>query len=1004
MNYTYESKVTDFGTTGNTYVELSPATKTAIDGVTTNEAGGFLAWTNAMVVADSVTTYKVGDDTLNATDFETVNLADVLKDTTNDEAKTFTAKVNIGGTDYYAESLADGTNTLYTIAGTGTEARYTASDKSVVVATETTSVRYPTGSVNSRRLDPNGTDTLTEDDRWIPPATGDYIFRRSIKDDNGTTKFTYAGYHYEAPAAGTVDNPTTPIDESKEGKYYKIAIGTDEFRADESGTDENGNKQFVFDISVDSDHIGVGADQDGALLADPLVFYVIESEVKNKAVNLTYVDGTADTNPDDSRDYLRVTYSDKQSSDVQVEELRQKYLDAKAAYDAAKAISDQDTAKVTEAEVTYRNAEGEYNLAKKRYLQSKADFDYATALAKARNDLIDAANARKDAADDKETKHTTLDQKWGLLVSAVQGIESDTATMADATTPLVIGDSSLDGLNADTSPIAYETIVPSNVRSAIAADVNLTQAQGYLTAIQNKWGAIKSKTGQIRTVLDAIDDAYPSGHTDELSNHMDSATLKTHMTNLNKYLDELETLLQEYYDLFANLEYVAQQASTDTVTDLIVSATLTAKTNIDAFKARVATYDIDTQATAYEDAYDAYKAAYNADTQADSDWEAAVDAYNTAVSAVADSNGAGDKYNKAIATAAAITYVPNKKDFTPASKAAGDSGLNFAWSADAAKDADASIPTTPAYPAYATYAAMLKLTLPDESTFVADFIVPTDADATAANTSTHSQLKTAYEVTTKAVYDEKKVDYENANSAKTTNAADTAAKKTTMDNAYTAWDNGLAATSTISLKVYLDENWDDNWTMDPDTDGTTDVDFYLNKILTAGETSAKLIDGVELDKTVGSKDYKNLTFDLNVGLDSIQVTYDENQRGYTTDAVNNDANFAGMTASVDAPLTEGSSVTWTNVANVPAAAATTYSATATNGTNTVPVTITRVEPVTIGSNTYSYKIEDSGKVYYGQATTDGAAFKEVVDPNAETLTFKADGGTFTLTADATENT
>ena len=38
-------------------------------------------------------------------------------------------------------------------------------------------------------------------------------------------------------------------------------------------------------------------------------------------------------------------------------------------------------------------------------------------------------------------------------------------------------------------------------------------------------------------------------------------------------------------------------------------------------------------------------------------------------------------------------------------------------------------------------------------------------------------------------------------------------------------------------------------------------------------------------KDVDSRDYKDLTFDLNVALDSAQVTYADNQRDITTDAV-----------------------------------------------------------------------------------------------------------------------
>ena len=960
LNYTYETRVTEFGTATNKYVELNRTTKTAIDGVTDNEAGGFLAWTNALV-----TDYSVGGKDATKS---TVSVS--ATDGEGDNEKTFVTKYTADGVDYYAE--ADSTD-LYTI----NDGKYTAAPAGTDLAYSTG--KYPAGSINSRRQDPNGTDTDTEDPRWTPPASGDYIFRRSIKDDNGTTKFTYAGYHYDADT----------------DKYYKIAIGSDEFRADESGVDENGNKQFVFDISADSAAVGVPADKDGILLADPLVQYVIESEVKNKDVTLTY----HDRETANDRDYLLVTYSDKQSADVQVDELQQKYLEAKAAYEAAKALSDQDTAKVTEAEVTYRNAEGEYNLAKKRYLQSKADFDYATTLAEETNKLIDAAKAYEAAEGDKSAKHDLLDAAWNdTLVAAVKVIEGNKATMADSSEAYVIGDGTNTGLDDDASPIASAKIVPTNVRSAITADSNLSAAADYVDEIDDKWEEIKDKTADIKAILDDIDEEYLSTHTDALTDHMTSAELKGKIEDLNEYLADLQTLLQEYYDLFANLEYVAQNASTDTVTDLIVNAMLTAKTNISAFKTAVASYNIDDEAKAYEDAYDAYKAAYDADTQAASDWVDAVAAYNAAVGTGTD--GAGTKYISDIAAAAAVTYVPNKKDFTPASNATGDSGLNKLWSAGTA-----ATPTINADATYNTYAAMAKKTLPDANTFVANFVVPTDANPNAVNTSNHAALKTAYEETTKDTYDSTKEAYENAQSAKDANADDTAAKKLAMGQAKTAWESGLAATSTIKLRVYLDENWKDNWTMDPDTDGSTDVDFYLNKILAASETSAKLIDGVELDSSVGSKDYKNLTFDLNVGLDSIQATYDADQRGYTTEAVDNDPNFAGMTATVNDPLVEGSSVTWEDVTGVPNnTTPKTYSATATNGTNTKDVTITKVDSVTIGDKAYTYKIVDGTDVYYGQATTDGAVFKKVADDTAETKEFASPAATFTLTAAATENT
>ena len=825
LDYTYEAKVTEFGTAGNNYVELNDTTKLAIDGVTTNEAGGFLAWTNAI---------------------------DPL-----------------------------------------------------------TGERYELGSINSRREDPDpSTDTDTKDPRWTPPAAGDYIFRRAIKTESGTTTFTYAGYHFEPNSDGIEDD-----------KYYKIVIGNDAFRADETTEDENGNKQFVFDISADSAVIGVGANEDGTLKADPVINYVIESKVSQKAVDFTYVNGTTDSDDTDDRDYLLATYTDGQSSDAKVEELRQKYLEAQAAYETAKALSDQDSAKVADAEVEYRNAEGEYNLAKKKYLQSKADFDYATALANARNDLIDAAIARKDAADTRTSTHSALDTAWANLVAGAKGIEDDKVTL---TTPsgdyYVIGNTTNKGLDDDTSPISKTNIVPNEVRSAITADQShLPEVVDNLSKLDTKWDAIKAKTTEIKTLLDAIDDDLAAGHDDTVVAHTSKADVDAKITSLNEKLDELEELLNDYKNLFANLVYAAQDATNDTVTDLLVDSSLAVQSNIDSFKNKVAGYTLDTLATAYGNAYDEYVTAVSEDETAADDWADAIAAYNAAVN---NTDGAGNTYNDTLNNttngAASITYVPNQKDITVTNNAAGADKLIVTYSANTSNSAtDASLATTPV-PDYTTYAAMSKVVLPDEDTFVSSFTDPTQTGST--NAKTHSELKDNYEVTTKGVFDDKSQAYEDAKDARTTNASDTAAKLEAMNTAKSTWEAGLTADSKITLKVYLDKDWKTYWAIDSDTNGTKDVDFYLKKVLTAGETSHKLIDGVELDKTVGSKDYKDLTFDLNIGLDSIQATYDANQRGYTTEAVDADPNFAGMKAAVDDPMTEGSTVTWTNVEGVPAPA------------------------------------------------------------------------------------
>jgi len=83
--------------------------------------------------------------------------------------------------------------------------------------------------------------------------------------------------------------------------------------------------------------------------------------------------------------------------------------------------------------------------------------------------------------------------------------------------------------------------------------------------------------------------------------------------------------------------------------------------------------------------------------------------------------------------------------------------------------------------------------------------------------------------------------------------------------------DALATGSTIKLLVNLANDYAAYWTIEPadaTNAGSQDVDFYLNRILAAGETSHKLIDSITFADTVTANAYKNLTFDLNVGLDA----------------------------------------------------------------------------------------------------------------------------------------
>ena len=74
------------------------------------------------------------------------------------------------------------------------------------------------------------------------------------------------------------------------------------------------------------------------------------------------------------------------------------------------------------------------------------------------------------------------------------------------------------------------------------------------------------------------------------------------------------------------------------------------------------------------------------------------------------------------------------------------------------------------------------------------------------------------------------------------------------------------------------------------------VSFYLKHILDEGKTSEKLIDSVTLSPDTQNV-FKSFDFDLNVALDSAQITYADDQVTVTSEAVQ--APAFGMTANVD---------------------------------------------------------------------------------------------------------
>ena len=95
-------------------------------------------------------------------------------------------------------------------------------------------------------------------------------------------------------------------------------------------------------------------------------------------------------------------------------------------------------------------------------------------------------------------------------------------------------------------------------------------------------------------------------------------------------------------------------------------------------------------------------------------------------------------------------------------------------------------------------------------------------------------------------------------------------------------------TDDVTFWINLVNDWSTNWTyvaasgIAP-TDGTGPIGaalgyFYYNDDLEAGATSARLIDSIKMDDHVTQDAFIDLTYDINVILDSVQVTKDQNQK------------------------------------------------------------------------------------------------------------------------------
>jgi alternate signal-mediated exported protein len=114
--------------------------------------------------------------------------------------------------------------------------------------------------------------------------------------------------------------------------------------------------------------------------------------------------------------------------------------------------------------------------------------------------------------------------------------------------------------------------------------------------------------------------------------------------------------------------------------------------------------------------------------------------------------------------------------------------------------------------------------------------------------------------------------------------SDTGEKYLTVQVSFTdpaADTNESPATKTMKVFVYLDKDYDTNWTMNPVETGDsgskicTGMEFYYNNILEGGKSTEKLVDKLVLDENIKPGDFNEFEYDLNVIINSIQAIASE---------------------------------------------------------------------------------------------------------------------------------
>lgn len=628
-----------------------------------------------------------------------------------------------------------------------------------------TNTAEPLGEKSSARIE-DGVEN-----RWTPSTAGVYVFRRSISDNT----FSYSGYYYG------------------NGKYYKIVLGDDTYPA----TVEGANR--VYDVITKQEKLGTGikVDSEGKIISGTPDFSFVKEETKSN-IDVTLAYEAASTAAGDAHPARLVASYKAAGSDAAAP--------GGYVYDS--------TATAARAEIDYLNAQGKNDIATKSYKLALADLAYASSLANASNDLIEAAKAQSgliNGTNGSEAKKNAAD-------SARNNVNNSAANISGFT------DNSL----------IYSTIVAPAVVNYAGTNANSAVAANY-TKMQNLWNQMYGADGiasEITTALGTLANLTAAATAEDEA--AQAATALTNAQTVKTKLAELKALMEQYKQAYADLD-----ASTATVTGL----TTTPGVDVAACKEQIQTFigalptdaanSLVTTTQSYKAAAENYKAAADAVTAGGSTWSAAINAYNSALS------GASGDYAGVLGELGEPFTAGGSYDHR--TTLAGTNGLN-------------GTNELPDDAAYTVYAAVSEKDLPTDALQVKAPDPDRNANLTGATINDATKTVAEWKIIAGSTFAAEKNAELNSNS------------------------------TPITIYINLAEGYDAEWEFDTSTDGTPSAVFYLKKILEASKTSEKLVDSVKLADTVTAGSYKDMTFDLNVGLESAQVTFDENNN-IKTDAI-----------------------------------------------------------------------------------------------------------------------